>query len=177
VKQLRHNAMARPDRVLMGAIVGAHGVRGQVRVKSFAAAAKDIASYGPLEDARGRAYTLTVKGGADDIVIASIDGITDRDQAEKLKGTELFVRRDALPAPEDGAFYHADLVGLDVRLKDGTAFGTVRAVHDFGAGDSLEIARTDGDVMVPFTKAAVPVVDIAGGFIVLDPPVGLLEKP
>jgi 16S rRNA processing protein RimM len=177
VKQLRHNAMARPDRVLMGAIVGAHGVRGQVRVKSFAAAAKDIASYGPLEDARGRAYTLTVKGGADDIVIASIDGVTDRDQAEKLKGTELFVRRDALPAPEDGAFYHADLVGLDVRLKDGTAFGTVRAVHDFGAGDSLEIARTDGDVMVPFTKAAVPVVDIAGGFIVLDPPVGLLEKP
>lgn len=181
MKQLRHNAMARPDRVLMGAIVGAHGVRGQVRVKSFAAAPKDIASYGPLEDARGRAYKLTLKGGADDVLIAAIAGVTDRDQAETLKGTELFVRRDALPAPEDGAFYHADLVGLDVRLQDGTRFGTVRAVHDFGAGDSLEIARDGdghgGDVMVPFTKAAVPVVDVAGGFIVLDPPVGLLEKP
>lgn len=169
--------MALPDRVLMGAIVGAHGVRGQVRVKSFAAEPKDIASYGPLEDARGRAVILTLKGGADDVLIASIDGVTDRDMAEKLKGTELFVSRAALPAAGDEEFYHADLVGLDVRLPDGTHFGTVRAVHDFGAGDSLEIERADGDVMVPFTKAAVPVVDIAGGFIVLDPPVGLLGKP
>jgi 16S rRNA processing protein RimM len=86
------------------------------------------------------------------------------------------VSRASLPAAGDEEFYHADLVGLDVRLPDGTHFGTVRAVHDFGAGDSLEIERADGDVMVPFTKAAVPVVDIAGGFIVLDPPVGLLEK-
>ncbi len=176
MKQRRLDPMTRPDRVLMGAIIGAHGVRGHVRIKSFAAAPKDIASYGPLADARGRAYKLTVKGGADDIVIAAIDWVTDRDQAEALKGTDLFVPRDALPAAEDGAFYHADLVGLEARLTDGTVFGTVRAVHDFGAGDSLEIARADGDVMVPFTSAAVPVVDVAGGFIVLDPPKGLLDK-
>ena len=172
--------MARPDRVLMGAIIGAHGVRGQVRVKSFAAAPADIASYGPLEDGRGRALTLALKGGADDVLIAAIDGVTDRDMAEKLKGTELFVRRDALPAAGDEEFYHADLVGLEVRLRDGTHFGVVRAVHDFGAGDSLDIERpagsAGGDVMVPFTKAAVPVVDIAGGFVVLDPPAGLLGK-
>jgi 16S rRNA processing protein RimM len=168
--------MARPDRVLMGAIIGAHGVRGQVRVKSFAAAPKDIGSYGPLEDARGRAYTLLLKGGADDVLIAAIEGVTDRDAAERLKGTELFVPRDALPATEAEEFYHADLVGLGVRLTDGTIFGTVRAVHDYGAGVSLEIAHDGGDVMVPFTKTAVPTVDIAGGFVVLDPPIGLLDK-
>lgn len=173
---LRHNAMPRSDRVKMGAIIGAHGVRGQVRVKSFAAEPRAVASYGPLEDARGRVYKLTLHGGADDVLIADIAGVTDRNQAERLKGTELFVPRAALPEPEDGAFYHADLVGLEVRLGDGSVFGTVRAVHDFGAGDSLEIVRPDGDVMVPFTKAAVPVVDVAGGFIVLDPPAGLLDK-
>lgn len=164
-------------RVLMGVIVGAHGIKGQVRVKSFAAEPRAIASYGPLEDARGRAYRLMLNGGADDVLIAAIDGVTDRDMAEKLKGTELFVSRDALPPPEEGEFYHADLVGLEARLEDGTVFGTVRAVHDFGAGDSLEIARADAaEVLVPFTKAAVPVVDIAGGFVVIDPPIGLLSK-
>ena len=163
-------------RVLMGAIAGAHGVRGLVRVKSFAAEPKAIASYGPLEDARGRRMALTLKGGADDLLIAEVEGVTDRDAAERLKGTELYVPRDALPAPEAEEFYHADLVGLEVRLADGSIFGTVSAVHDYGAGDLLEIARDGGDVMVPFTRAAVPVVDIAGGFIVLDPPVGLLSK-
>ena len=137
MKPLRHSDMARPDRVLMGAIIGAHGVRGHVRVKSFAAEPKDIASYGPLEDAQGRAYKLMLKGGADDVLIASLDGVTDRDMAEKLKGTELFVSRAALPAAGDEEFYHADLVGLDVRLQDGSRFGMVRAVHDFGAGDTL----------------------------------------
>jgi 16S rRNA processing protein RimM len=161
----------------MGAIIGAHGIKGQVRVKSFAAAPRAIESYGALEDARGRRYALTVTGGSDDMLIAAIDGVTNRDQAEKLKGTELFVARDALPAPDEGEFYHADLVGLEVRLPNGSIFGTVCAVHDFGAGDSLEIARAEaGEVLVPFTKAAVPVVDIAGGFLVLDPPAGLLDK-
>jgi 16S rRNA processing protein RimM len=160
----------------MGAIVDAHGVRGQVRVKSFAATPRAIASYGPLEDARGRHYRLTLKGGAGDMLIAAIDGVTNRDQAASLKGTELFVARHALPATGAGEFYHADLVGLEVRLQDGSVFGTVRAVHDFGAGDALEIARAEGEVMVPFTTAAVPVVDIEGGFIMLDPPIGLLSR-
>jgi 16S rRNA processing protein RimM len=162
--------------VLMGAIVDAHGVRGLVRVKSFAGTPRAIVSYEPLEDANGRPYRLTLKGGAGDMLIAAIDGVTDRDQAARLKGTQLFVSRDALPATGAGEFYHADLVGLEVRLQDGRVFGTVRAVHDFGAGDALEITREQGEVMVPFTTAAVPVVDIEGGFIMLDPPIGLLSE-
>jgi 16S rRNA processing protein RimM len=119
---------------------------------------------------------LTLKGGSNEMLLAQIDGVTDRDQAEKLKGTELYVPRALLPATGADEFYHADLVGLEVRLTDGSRFGTVRAVHDFGAGDSLEIERAAGEVLVPFTRAAVPTVDVAGGFIVLDPPAGLLEE-
>jgi 16S rRNA processing protein RimM len=164
------------DRVLMGVIADVHGVRGLVRVKSFAATPGAIASYGPLADRHGRPFRLTLKGGTGDLLIAAIDGVTDRDQAKRLKGTPLFVPRDALPATGAGEFYHADLVGLEVRLQDGRVFGTVRAVHDFGAGDALEIAGKHGAVMVPFTTAAVPVVDIEGGFITLDPPIGLLNE-
>jgi len=164
------------NRVLLGAIAGAHGVRGEVRVKSFTAEPKAIADYGPLQDKGGRPVVLTLRGAAGDMLIAVVEGITDRDQAEKLKGTEIYVARGALPAPAADEFYHADLVGLAVRLTDGTPFGTVRAVHDYGAGESLEVAREGGgEVLVPFTRAAVPVVDIAGGFIVLDPPAGLLS--
>jgi 16S rRNA processing protein RimM len=176
VTPLRPDTTLRRDRVLMGAIVDAHGVRGLVRVKSFAATPNAIASYGPLEDGHGRPYRLTLKGGAGDTLIAAIEGVTDRDQAERLKGIQLFVPRDALPATGAGEFYHADLVGLEVRLLDGSVFGRVRAVHDFGAGDTLEIAGDKGEVMVPFTTAAVPVVDIEGGFVMLDPPVGLLKE-
>jgi 16S rRNA processing protein RimM len=160
----------------MGAVVDAHGVRGLVRVKSFAATPCAIAAYGPLEDRHGRRYRLTLKGGAGDMLIAAIDGVTDRDQAAGLKGTQLFVPRDALPATGAGEFYHADLVGLEVRLQDGSIFGAVRAVHDFGAGDVLEVTGDKGEVMVPFTTATVPLVDIEGGFIRLDPPLGLLKK-
>jgi len=176
VTPLQPEAASRHDRVLMGVIADAHGVRGMVRVKSFAATPNDIAAYGPLEDGRGRQVRLTLKGGAGDMLIAAVDGVTDRDQAARLKGTQLFVPRDALPAAAAGEFYYADLVGLEVRLPDGTIFGRVRAVHDFGAGDALEIAGDKGEVMVPFTAAAVPVVDIAGGFITLDPPAGLLSE-
>jgi 16S rRNA processing protein RimM len=165
--------------VLMGAIAGAHGVRGMVRVKSFAAEPRAIAAYGPLEDRAGtRRFTLAIAGGADDLLIAAIDGVSTRDEAERLKGTELYLARDALPAPDADEFYHADLVGLEVRLKDGRRFGRVRAVHEFGAGDSLEIERPldqGGDVLVPFTHRAVPEINIADGYLVLDPPIGLLN--
>ena len=176
VTRLRPDATSRRDRVLMGVIADAHGVRGQVRVKSFAATPRAIGSYGPLEDDSGRPLRLTLKGGTGDMLIAAVDGVSSRDQAARLKGTQLFVPRDALPAAGAGEFYHADLVGLEVRLRDGSHFGTVSAVHDFGAGDALAIARDEGEIMVPFTTAAVPVVDIAGGFITLDPPRGLLNE-
>jgi 16S rRNA processing protein RimM len=170
-------AMAGAARVLMGTIAGAHGVKGEVRVRSFAAEPRAIACYGPLEDKAGkRRFALTVTGGFEDRLIAAIEGVTTRDAAERLKGTELYVARDALPAAPADEFYHADLVGLEVRLKDGGRFGRVSAVHEFGAGDSLEIARAEGgEVLVPFTRRAVPEVNVAAGYLVLDPPEGLLD--
>lgn len=165
-------------RVLMGVITGAHGVRGLLRVKSFAAEPEAITAYGPLEDERGeRRFALELRGAVKGVLIARLDGITDRNAAERLKGTRLYLPRAALPEPEAEEYYHADLLGLAVEFKDGAVFGRVRAVHDFGAGDSLEVERPDGRmVMVPFTRTVVPVVDIAAGRLVVDPPKGLLDN-
>jgi 16S rRNA processing protein RimM len=165
-------------RVLMGVITGAHGVRGLVRVKSFTAEPADLAAYGPLEDAQGEGRVeLELVGAVKGVLLARVPGVADRNAAERLKGTRLYLPRAALPDPGEEEYYHADLLGLAVVLSDGISFGTVKAVHDFGAGDSLEIERTDGSlVLVPFTSTTVPVVDIAHGQLVLDPPEGLLDN-
>jgi 16S rRNA processing protein RimM len=166
------------QRVCVGVIVGAHGVRGAVRIKSFTAEPKDVARYGPLEDEGGeRQVRLRVVGSATGVVIARIAGVADRNQAEELRGLRLYLLRAALPPSGEEEYYHADLIGLDAVLVDGTPLGHVRAVYDFGAGDTLDIARPDGQqpVMVPFTRAAVPIVDVAAGRLVIDPPPGLLE--
>jgi 16S rRNA processing protein RimM len=157
-------------------VTGAHGVRGAVKVKSFTADPGDVAAYGPLEDERGdRRFTLRLVGSAKGVVIARVAGVADRDAAEALRGLRLYLPRAALPPPGDDEYYHADLIGLDVALGDGTILGRVRAVHDFGAGDTLEIDRAEGQpVMVPFTRAVVPVVDLDAGRLVVDPPPGLL---
>jgi len=164
--------------VLMGVITGAHGVKGQVRVKSFTAAPDAIVAYGPLEDERGdRRIRLELTGVVRGMLIARIDGVADRDAAERLKGTRLYLPREALPEPGEDEYYHADLIGLVVVLKEGAELGRVRAVHDFGAGDSIEVEKPDGGVvMVPFTESVVPVVDIKGGRLVVDPPQGLLDN-
>jgi 16S rRNA processing protein RimM len=167
--------------VCLGVVGAPHGVRGAVRVKSFTATPEDIARYGTLEDESGeRHFTLRVTGAAkgDGMVIAELAGVVDRDRAEALRGLRLYAPRAVLPPTGENEFYHADLVGLDVVLEDGTVLGTVIAVHDFGAGDMLEIAREAGPpALVPFTHAAVPVVDIAGRRVVVDPPEGLLDPP
>jgi 16S rRNA processing protein RimM len=165
-------------RVCLGAVTGAHGVRGLVRVKAFTAEPADIAAYGPVEDEAGtRRFALEVVGAAKGVVLVRVPGVADRDAAERLKGLRLYVPRAALPEPEEEEYYHADLLGLRVELTDGSEFGRVRAVHDFGAGDSIEVVRADGGtVMVPFTRAAVPVVDLADGRLVVDPPEGLLDN-
>jgi 16S rRNA processing protein RimM len=159
-------------RVLVGAIAAAHGVRGLVRVKSFTADPKSVASYGELSDARGlRHFRLTLQGQAKDGVIARIDGIDDRDAAEALKGTRLFVDREALPAlAEEDEFYQTDLVGLRVEACDGKTLGRVKAVLNFGAGDLLEIEGEGVSLMLPFTRQVVPLVDLPGGRLVADPP-------
>ncbi len=173
--QPRPETTERPGRVALGAILGAHGVRGLVRVLSFAAEPAATVAYGPLEDEGGRRLSVTLRGGTKDALIAEIDGVTTREAAERLKGTRLFVAREALPEAALEEFYHADLVGLEVKLRDGTGFGRVRAVRNFGAGDCLEIEHGEGDVLVPFTRLAVPEVNLAAGYLILDPPIGLLD--
>ena len=167
-------------RVCLGIVTAAHGVRGAVKVKSFAQNPRDVAGYGPLEDEDGTArYTLRVIGAAKgDVVVAKLSGVADRDTAEAMRGSRLYLPREALPAPAEEEYYHADLIGLAALLGDGERLGEVRAIHDFGAGDTLEIVRPEGQpVMVPFTRAAVPVIDVAAGHIVLDPPEGLIDPP
>ena len=165
------------SRICVGVITGAQGVRGAVRIKSFTALPEDVASYGPVADETGqRAFALRAVGRAKGVVIATISGIADRDAAERLKGMRLYVARDKLPAPGEEEYYHADLIGLQAVLRDGTRLGAVRAVHEYGAGVSIEVAReSGGTVIVPFTRAAVPEVDLAAGKLVIDPPDGLLD--
>ncbi|WP_136649194.1 ribosome maturation factor RimM [Paracoccus aeridis] len=163
--------MRMTDRICVGAIAGAFGVRGEVRLKSFCAQAEDIATYGPLATEDGRrsfAVRLTrpVNGGLG----ARLSGVETKEQADALKGTTLWADRAALPSLPDDEFYHADLIGLEVVDTGGASLGRVRAVHDHGAGDILEIYGAAGVLLVPFTRAAVPTVDLAAGRIVADPP-------
>jgi 16S rRNA processing protein RimM len=165
-------------RLCVGIITGAQGVRGAVRIKSFTAVPEDVAAYGPVADEAGqREFALRPVGRAKGVVIATIAGVADRDAAERLKGVRLYVARDKLPAPGEEEYYHADLIGLAAVLRDGTPLGRVRAVHEYGAGDSLEVASESGvTVMVPFTRAAVPEVDLAAGRLVIEPLDGLLDN-
>lgn len=173
-------ATSTEDRVCVGAIASVRGLKGEVRIKSFTADPDGIAAYGPVTTEDGnRSFRLKVTARVKGLLIARLDGIDDRTAAEELKGTRLYVPRSALPKPEDGEFYHADLVGLSAETETGVKLGTVKAVQNFGAGDILEIARDeDGtgedsgdDMLIPFTAAAVPDVDFLGGRVVIIPPV------
>ena len=166
--------------VCLGAVAGAQGVRGDLRIKPFTADPAGIASYGPVSDEAGtRRFTLTVREVRKDVVIVSAAEVRDRNAAEALRGVRLYVPRAALPEPDEDEFYHADLIGLAAVGEDGTVFGTVRALHDFGAGDVMEIARAEGGqpFAVPFTREVVPVIDFAGRRVVVVPPDGLLDPP
>ena len=160
------------DRILIGVIVGAHGVRGEVKVKSFTAAAADMAAYGPLTDEAGtRRFKLKLVGQAKGTVIARIDGVADRNAAEALKGLRLYVARTALPDTGEDEFYHADLIGLPLQLRDGSAYGRIEPVENYGAGDVLEIAlEAGGTAFQPLTRRIVPVVDLPAGLSSSRPP-------
>lgn len=157
--------------VVLGAIAGAHGVRGEVKVKTFTETPEAIAAYGPLTgDPGGRVFRLKGVRAVKDGVVARLDGVDDRDAAEALKGTRLCVTRGALGDPdEEDSFFHVDLIGLRAEDEAGGKLGTVTAVHAFGAGDMLDV-RLDGtgqSVLVPFRRETVPVVDVKGGRIVV----------
>jgi 16S rRNA processing protein RimM len=169
------------DLILVGIFGAPHGVRGELRLKSFTADPMAIAGYGPLADAAGgRTWRIAqARLVKDDMLVVRIDGVGDRDAAARLTGQKLHVPRDRLPALDDAdEYYQADLVGLRVETVAGDILGTVSAVLDFGAGEILEIAPPDGGrtLMLPFTMAAVPVVDVAGGRLVADPPAEIEAK-
>jgi len=171
---------ARGERkVLLGVVAAAHGVRGELRIRSLCAEPADIGSYGPLSDEAGiRTFTVRPTGtSTKGDVIARIDGVDDRTAAEALRGLRLYAARTRLPPPEPGEWYEDDLIGLVARGSDGRAWGTVLAVHDFGAGTVLELSGGDHgrSFMVPFTPQAVPAVDVESGTITVDPPDGLLD--
>ncbi|MFI0845840.1 ribosome maturation factor RimM [Mesorhizobium sp. IMUNJ 23232] len=154
----------------MAVIGAAHGIRGELRVKTFTGDPLALGDYGPLQSADGRSFEILDIRPAGNVVVVRFKGIADRNAAEALNGTELFVDRSALPDDvEDGEFYHTDLVGLAVRDESDTVVGRVTSVQNFGGGDILEIAHTGTKgVLIPFTQAAVPVVDVAGGFVRID---------
>lgn len=162
--------------VCVGAIAGSYGVRGEVRLKSYCAEPSAIADYSPLTDDQGQSYSVTLTRPIKNGFAARLGGVATKEQADALKGVQLYAPRDRLPAPEDDEYYHADLIGLTVLDTGGTEIGTVRSVMDHGAGDLLEIQGPGlpNTVLLPFTKACVPTVDIAGGRIIADPPEGLL---
>lgn len=171
------------ENLLLGVIIGAKGIKGEVKIKSFTEHPEDVGAYGPLQDASGKiTFELKVVGLSKGLPVARIKGISDRDKAEALKGTELYVSRERLPETEEAEeYYHADLIGLPVFFPDGTKFGTIQRLHDFGAGDMLEIVP-EGEgakaaVLVPFTVEMVPEVDIAGGRVVVDLGEDFFEVP
>jgi 16S rRNA processing protein RimM len=175
------SSSARSQRlVLMGAILGAHGIKGEVKVKSFAAKPADIAEYGPLTDTKHkRSFELSIVGAAKGVLIGRIAGITDRNAAEALKGVELFVDRERLPAPKDPEeYYLADLIGLAAFDGKDAKLGEIVSVDNYGAGDLLLVVPEGGEgFVVPFAKAFVPVVDVKGGRVVLDLPADFFEVP
>jgi 16S rRNA processing protein RimM len=166
------------ERICVAQIGAAHGTRGEVRLKSFTADPMAVMDYGALETEDGTAtFEIESLRPAKSHWVAQLRGVRDRNAAERLANIKLVVPRDRLPAAETDEFYHADLIGLAAVATDGRVLGTVVAIHDFGAGDILEL-RPEGKrdtVMLPFTSATVPVVDIAGRRIVIDPPEGLFK--
>lgn len=169
------SANDRDDLIIVGSIGGAYGVRGEVRLKSFCAQPEAIAAYAPLVSDDGRTFEVSlgrsIKGGFS----ARLSGVITKEDADALRGVDLYAPRDRLPSLPDDEFYHADLIGLEVVDTGGAVLGRVKAVHNNGADDLLELhgPALKATVLLPFTRACVPTVDLDAGRIVADPPEGL----
>jgi 16S rRNA processing protein RimM len=162
------------ERVIVAKIGAAHGVRGEVKLWPFTQDPMAVADYGPLETKDGaRRFEIETVRAAGNHLVARLKGVADRDAAQALTNTELYILRDRLPAiDQDHTYYHSDLVGLDAVSEDGTQIGTIHAVHDFGAGAVLEITPLGSGetLMLPFTETTVPTVDLAAKQVVVVPP-------
>jgi len=162
------------DRICVAQIGAAHGIRGEVRLRSFTGEPMAVTAYGPLESEDGtQRFTIKALRPVKDHFVARLAGIDDRNAAERLTGLKLYVSRERLPPVEDEeTFYHADLIGLAAVTPGGAPLGTVTAIHNFGAGDLVEIRPQGGGatLMVPFTDLVVPEIDLAAGRMVVVPP-------
>ena len=158
--------------ILLAAVIGVQGLKGAVKVKLFTETPEALTKYGPLSDAKGKSYeVIACRPGKPGEAVISFAGIADRNAAEALKGVELFVPRAALPEAGQEEFYHADLIGLEAQDGEGRVLGKVAAIHNYGAGDVVEIARPNGDsILLAFTRETVPTIDIPGGRIVVAVP-------
>ena len=168
------------DRILVGRFGAAHGVRGEVRLQSFTGDPKAIGAYGPLAGSDGRTYTLrSLRPVKDNLLVARVDGIADRDAAARLTHVELTLERAALPAPNEEEFYVADLVGLDAVTLEGAKLGTIVDVPNYGGGDLLEVRPVAGgeSLLFPFTKAVAPTIDVVGRRVTIAPPVEVDDEP
>ena len=167
-----------PTRICVAQIGAAHGIRGEVKLHSFTADPAAVADYGVLESEDGTLhFEIEALRHAKGHMVAQLSGVRDRAAAARLTNVRLYVPRERLPPAAPEEFYHADLIGLRAEDRDGTEIGTIVGIHDFGAGDLLELrprGRT-GTVLMPFTTTSVPMVDIAGGRMVIEPPQDLLK--
>ncbi len=170
-------------RICVGVIAGAHGVGGEARIRAFTDDPFDVAAYGEVETEDGSLrFGITVlREAKPGVLIARLEGVDlTREEVQALGGTQLFVPRTALPEPEDeDEFYYSDLIGLAATYPDGAPLGTILGVADYGAGDMLDVklANSSKTIVVPFTKEAVPTVDIRASRVVIDPPAGLIDEP
>ena len=158
--------------VLLGVVIGASGLKGEVKVKTFTQSPDKIGAYGVLQAKDGRKFAvLRVRAAKENETVVALEGVMNRNAAEALKGLELFVSRVALPEAGTDEFYHADLVGLRAEDSEGRTLGKVSAIHNYGAGDVIEIKRDDGDsLLLPFTREIVPEIHIAEGYILVAEP-------
>jgi 16S rRNA processing protein RimM len=165
--------------ICVGAVMGAFGVRGEIRLKSFCADPAAIEKYSPLVTETGESYELTLVRSVKSGFGARLSNVQDKEAADALRGTRLYARREDLPSLPDDEYYHSDLIGLEVLDTGGVKLGKVTSVQDFGAGNILEIAGKGlkEAAMLPFTLTNVPTVDLAAGKIIADPPEGLFPEP
>ncbi len=158
----------------LGAITNAHGIKGDVTIKPFGKDLSSLLDYGPVRDKSGQqAFTiLSLRHSKKDLYVARIKEITNRNQAEEIKGTELYIERSKLPEPEEDEFYYRDLIGLSVKLETGEKWGKVIAVEDYGAGDIIEIMpqNSQKSVYFSFTKDIIPTISLKEGYLILIPP-------
>jgi 16S rRNA processing protein RimM len=161
------------DDILLGVVIGAQGLGGEVRVKAFTETPEGVGAYGLLRTDTGRSLEVaTTRAVKANVVVVRFKGVDGRSAAEALAGTKLFVSRDKLPGTQQDEFYHADLIGLRAQDQEGRVLGEIRAIHNFGAGDVIEIQRgNESTTLLPFTREFVPQINIGDGYVVVSEPV------